>query len=110
VSLNKGTASRLAGETDPCDTDGDGIQDGTELGYTLSDANPDTNTGIFQPDLDPSTTTDPLDDDSDKDGLLDGQEDTNHNGRLDSGETNPGGWDVTTQKAMPWIPLLLLND
>jgi len=54
----------------------------------LSDANPDT--GKFQPDLDPSTTTDPLDDDSDKDGLLDGQEDTNHNGRLDSGETNPG--------------------
>jgi hypothetical protein len=86
------------------DTDGDG----TELGYTLSDSNPDT--GIFQPDLDPSTTTDPLDDDSDKDGLLDGQEDTNHNGRLDSGETNPGVRDVTTQKAMPWIPLLLLGE
>jgi len=30
-----------AGETDPCnvDTDGDGIQDGTELGYTLGDTN-----------------------------------------------------------------------
>ena len=94
-------------ETDPCnrDTDGDGIQDGTELGYTLSDANPDTNTNIFQPDLDPSTTTDPLDDDTDNDGLPDGQEDANHNGRLDQGETHPNREII---KAMPWIPLLLL--
>jgi hypothetical protein len=62
-------------ETDPCDldTDGDGIQDDTELGYTLSDVNPDTDPSIFQPDLDPSTTTDPLDDDPDNDGLPDGE-------------------------------------
>ena len=79
------------GETDPCniDTDGDGIQDGTELGYALNDIGPDTDTGIFQPDLDPTTTTDPLDEDTDDDGLLDGEEDANHNGRLDSGELDP---------------------
>ena len=99
-------------ETDPCirDTDEDGLQDGTELGYTLSDANPDTNPSIFQPDLDPSTATDPLDDDSDNDGLLDGEEDANHNGRVDSGETDPVVSDKPGPNAMPWIPLLLLHD
>lgn len=99
-------------ETDPCDrdSDGDGVQDGTELGYTLSDANPDTNTNIFQQDLDPTTTTDPIDDDSDNDGMLDGQEDANHNGRVDSGETNPEVRDAGNQTAMPWIPLLLLDN
>jgi len=97
-------------ETDPCDldTDGDGIQDGTELGYTLSDANPDTDAGIFQPDWDPSTTTDPLDADTDNDGLKDGEEDANHNGRVDSGETDPSVSDVVGLNAMPGIPLLLL--
>jgi hypothetical protein len=79
------------GETDPCnaDTDGDGIQDGTELGYTLDDIGPDTDTNVFQPDLDSSTTTDPLNSDTDGDGLTDGQEDTNHNGMFDPGELDP---------------------
>ena len=98
-----------AGETDPCniDTDGDGIQDGTELGYTLDDIGPDTDTQIFQPDLDPSTTTDPLDDDTDDDGLLDGEEDINHNGRVDPGERDPN---IKDSRAMPWLQLLLLGD
>ena len=80
-----------SGETDPCniDTDGDGIQDGTELGYTINDIGPDTDTNVFQPDLDPTTTTDPLEEDTDGDGLLDGEEDINHNGRVDEGESNP---------------------
>ncbi|MDB4442343.1 hypothetical protein N9219_02870 [bacterium] len=96
-------------ETDPCDidTDNDGIQDGTELGYTLSDANPDTNTGIFQPDLDPSTTTNPLDDDTDNDGVLDGEEDANHNGKIDLGETDPNQSD---NNGLPWLMLLLLGE
>ena len=78
------------GETDPClaDTDGDGIQDGTELGYTLADIGSDTDTGVFQPDLDPVSKTDPLDADTDEDGIPDGMEDANHNGRVDDGETN----------------------
>lgn len=87
-----------AAETDPCniDTDGDGIQDGTEKGITEPVADPDgggvlrgTDTDIFQPDLDPGSTTDPLDDDTDNDGLLDGEEDANHNGKVDAGETDP---------------------
>jgi hypothetical protein len=98
------------GETDPCDidTDDDGIQDGTELGYTLDDIGPDTDTDIFQPDLDPSTTTDPLDEDTDDDGLLDGEEDTNHNGRVDPGESDPNIRD--SRATMPWLQLLLLGD
>jgi hypothetical protein len=97
------------GETDPCDidTDDDGIQDGTELGYTLDDIGPDTDTDIFQPDLDPESTTDPLDDDTDDDGLLDGEEDTNHNGRVDPGESDPNSRE---SRAMPWLQLLLLDD
>jgi subtilase family protein/Leucine Rich Repeat (LRR) protein/dockerin type I repeat protein len=86
------------GETDPCnaDTDGDGIQDGTELGITVPVADPDgdgpllgTDTSIFIPDADPTTTTDPLNSDTDGDGLSDGQEDTNHNGMFDPGELDP---------------------
>ena len=78
------------GETDPVDrdTDNDGIQDGTELGFTTGHAT-DTDTDIFQPDLDPSSKTDALDGDSDGDGCPDGVEDTNHNGRVDPGETDP---------------------
>lgn len=79
------------GETDPCniDSDNDSLQDGTELGLTLADIGDDTDTSIFQPDLDPSTTTDPLNNDTDGDGQLDGEEDSNHNGRVDPGESNP---------------------
>ena len=98
------------GETDPCeaDSDGDGVQDGTEMGLTLDDIGIDTDTEYFIEDADPSTTTNPLDNDSDNDGLLDGEEDMNSNGAVDEGETDPmksGGI-----KAMPWIPLLLMND
>jgi len=72
------------------DSDGDGLKDGTELGVTLANAPAGTNTSSpnFVPDADPTTTTDPKVVDSDGDGLNDGVEDTNHNGRLDAGETN----------------------
>ena len=65
------------GETDPADidTDGDGLQDGTELGYDTG--TPDTDIGVFIPDADPSTTTDPLDPDTDDGGVSDGIEDEN---------------------------------
>jgi len=71
------------GETDPCsvDSDGDGIQDGTELGITESVPDPDgdghllgTDTNVFIADADPDTTTDPLNKDSDADGAWDGTE------------------------------------
>ena len=94
------------GETDPCnaDTDNDGIQDGTELGVTLPVPDPDgaegallgTDTTKFQPDMDPATNTDPLNADMDGDGVKDGDEDTNHNGRVDAGETDPAVKDAKT--------------
>jgi PKD repeat protein len=97
-----------AGETDPCksDSDTDGIQDGTELGLTSDDIDSGTNSTFFQPDLDPSTTSDPLNPDSDRDGLTDGEEDLNFNGRLDLGETNPNR---SNRKTLPWL-LLIIGD
>ena len=78
-------------ETDPllADTEGDGVQDGTELGFTLDQVGEDTDTDVFQPDLDPSTITDPLICDMDGDDLTDGQEDKNLNGMVDEDETDP---------------------
>ena len=86
------------GETDPCnvDTDGDGIQDGTELGVTTPISDPDgsslyraTEVSVFVPDADSSSFTSPTDMDSDGDGLSDGEEDLNRNGAFDQGETDP---------------------
>lgn len=77
------------GETDPtrADSDGDGITDGVELGLTVP-ADP-THCVAVPVDADPSTTTDPNDNDSDNDGIPDGAEDTNQNGKVDTGELNP---------------------
>ena len=47
------------------------------------------NTTGWSPDADPGTKTDPLDPDTDNDGLLDGEEDANRNGKVDEGETDP---------------------
>ncbi|WNG44405.1 OmpA family protein [Archangium minus] len=71
------------------DSDNDGINDGTELGVTKETApeGTDTDSPNFVPDEDPSTTTNPKKIDTDGDGLKDGDEDQNHNGRLDSGES-----------------------
>lgn len=69
------------------DSDGDGLLDGTELGYDCN--GPGTDKAICKPDLDPSTHTSPLDPDTDNGGVSDGGEDTNGNGQVDNGETNP---------------------
>lgn len=84
-----GNGVRDNGETDPCsaDSDGDSIQDGTELGYLASNS-PDTNGAAFVPDIDSSTVTDPLSVDSDGDGILDGLEDKNGDGACEAGETD----------------------
>jgi hypothetical protein len=96
-------------ETDPNnpDTDSDGIQDGTELGFTSEDIEPGTDTAFFQPDLDPSTKTDPSNPDPDGDRFEYGFEYPNQNGRVDQGEANPT---IRNLRAMPWLPLLLLGD
>ena len=61
--------------TDPIDTDGDGIYDDIELGED----------GEYNKAVD----TNPYLADTDGDGLTDGEEDLNRNGLLDEGETNP---------------------
>ncbi|MGM0575061.1 MAG: OmpA family protein [Myxococcota bacterium] len=87
--------------TDPLsvDTDRDGVQDGTEFG--VAQPGPDTDVGVFKPDLHPASTTDPRDPDTDGDGVCDGfkpvegeceanpGEDENGNGRVDEGEGDP---------------------
>jgi hypothetical protein len=82
-----------ANETDPdnWDTDGDGLSDGLERGLTAPEGE-DTNTASphWQPDADPSTMTDALSADTDGDSIPDGQEDANHNGKMDTGETDAG--------------------
>ena len=88
-------------ESDPLnpDSDGDGIQDGTEIGLTNGWAGDPGNNilgtdyAIFIPDADPSTTTDPLDDDTDNDGLMDGQEDVNQDGEFMGIELDPNDFD-----------------
>jgi hypothetical protein len=86
------------------DSDGDGLSDFIEVTFGLSDAERATllamdptsrfnqivawtQSGHIQP-------TNPFDADSDHDGIPDGQEDANHNGRVDPGETDPRNWDT----------------
>lgn len=86
--------------TDPSnpDSDGDGLSDGLEVGVTSGVPGGTSAGGApfqgteaegFGPDLDPATRTDPKRPDSDGDGIADGVEDTNLNGRVDPGERNP---------------------
>ncbi len=74
---------RDEGETDAADidTDKDGLLDGLELSKT-EPADRDLCKN-FIADSDPSTSTDPLNPDTDGDGIDDGKEDRNHNGRVD---------------------------
>ena len=65
-----------------------------------ADIGADTDTGIFKPDLDPLTTTDPLDADTDGDNYNDGQEDKNHNGRFNAGESDTN--DELSFEEFPW--------
>ena len=78
----------LINPLDP-DSDNDGIFDGTELGITTANAATDVSKGFFVPDADPATHTSPIQRDTDGGGVMDGNEDLNHNGRVDFGERNP---------------------
>ena len=81
-------ADGASNAADP-DADADGIFDGTEDGVTAPGDDTDRAAGFFIPDADPATHTAILLDDTDADGFLDGEEDTNANGRLDANETDP---------------------
>ncbi|WP_437780830.1 DUF3344 domain-containing protein [Sorangium sp. So ce1097] len=82
----------LINALDP-DSDNDGLFDGTELGRDCSGEGTDADAGTCIPDADPSTTTNPLDADTDNGGVSDGDEDKNHNGAVDEGETDPNNPD-----------------
>jgi len=83
------------GETDPTnvDTDGDGLWDGLEVGVTRTTAADPANCPRTKYDKCPESTTDPLNPDTDGDGIWDGAEDTNKDGCLDAGETDPNDKD-----------------
>jgi outer membrane protein OmpA-like peptidoglycan-associated protein len=67
------------------------VRDGTEAGVVADDLGPDTDVaaGNFVPDADPTTTTSAVNPDTDGGGLGDGFEDSNFNGAVDDGETDP---------------------
>jgi len=72
------------------DSDGDGLFDGTELGKDCSNAATNAAAQHCVADADAgATTTNPLDPDTDHGGVKDGEEDTNHDGKVDAGERNP---------------------
>ncbi|MBM4361994.1 MAG: DUF11 domain-containing protein, partial [Deltaproteobacteria bacterium] len=72
------------------DSDGDGLFDGTEAGKDCSDpaTAPASPSCIADGDRG-ATVTSPVDPDTDRGGVRDGVEDTNRNGVVDSGETDP---------------------
>lgn len=76
------------------DTDGDGLWDGQEKGYTTGVPDMDgtgilagTNTSLMKIDSDANSKTDPLKPDTDADGLTDGVEDKSLNGQYDATAT-----------------------
>jgi len=80
------------------DTDGDGLNDWVEVfTYKTNPSNKDSDgdnlpdgleVGVVG-DADPSTKTNPNNQDTDGDGVPDGTEDPNHNGKVDTGESDP---------------------
>ncbi|MFO0590844.1 MAG: hypothetical protein U0441_25090 [Polyangiaceae bacterium] len=78
----------LINALDP-DSDNDGLFDGTEMGKDCGNAATDVSKMTCVADADPATTTSPLLKDTDGGGVSDGNEDTNHNGKVDAGERNP---------------------
>lgn len=79
----------LVNVLDP-DSDDDGLFDGTEMGLDCSNPATDVAAKHCTPDGDAgATTTSPVDADTDDGGVKDGDEDINHNGVQDPGETDP---------------------
>jgi uncharacterized repeat protein (TIGR01451 family) len=79
----------LINALDP-DSDDDGLFDGTELGHDCKGPGTNAALGHCRPDADMGATkTDPLVADTDMGGMRDGSEDSNLNGKLDPGETDP---------------------
>ena len=101
------------GETDPMsnDTDHDGINDDVEKCYQLNSRESDTDedgiidgldgpNGRWWLDIDHDGNISANDVDSDGDGLQDGYEDKNHDGKVDENETSP--WSADTDNDGLW--------
>jgi hypothetical protein len=86
--LNDVDGDLLVAALDP-DSDNDGIFDGTELRVISPPSGTSTASMSFIPDADRATYTNPVLADSDGDTVIDGNEDANHNGRVDDGESDP---------------------
>jgi hypothetical protein len=72
------------------DCDGDGLSDFAEVGIGTNPCNPDTDgDGVDDGTEVLVAGSDPNDDDTDDDGLLDGTEDADGDGIVDAGETDP---------------------
>ena len=72
------------------DSDDDGLLDGTELGTDCMDPATDAAAEACVADADDgATTTNPLDADTDNGSVSDGDEDENHDGKVDDGERDP---------------------
>jgi len=72
------------------DSDGDGLWDGTELGDDCSARATDASRRHCVADADMGATrTSPVNPDTDFGGRKDGDEDVNHDGAIDRGETDP---------------------
>jgi MYXO-CTERM domain-containing protein len=98
-----GTGANGGFVTNPlnADTDGDGIKDGVELGITTGIAGGSSRGKVFTGtaagfvgDANGATKTDPTKKDTDGDGIEDGIEDKNKDGKLDAGETDPNNKDT----------------
>lgn len=85
--------NRFKSDYQSADTDGDGIDDKTEIwSYTRLEFFPKNNNGVTEEkfaDIDKDGFRAERDEDSDGGGLKDGEEDLNHNGIQDEGETHP---------------------
>lgn len=76
------------------DADNDGLNSQREKEELTDPNNPDTDGDGLGDGVESRLGTNTSKRDSDSDGLLDGIEDANHNGRLDSGETDPRNRDT----------------
>ena len=71
------------------DSDGDGVGDNLDPEPTTASIWPDEDFDLLPNEIETTGCTSELDADTDDDGLLDGDEDSNLNGTVDPGETNP---------------------
>lgn len=86
--LNDVDGDLLIAALDP-DSDNDGLFDGTELRVVSPPAGTSSASTSFIADADRDSFTNPVLADTDGDRVIDGSEDTNHNGRVDEGESDP---------------------